>query len=109
MENIMENINEYIGLIVAIVIVIAVIILQIVSFIKTQFKIREFGSLFDGVDDLFLKETSITPSILRTKSSLQNFLKHIPSRHEKNEEEEHIDYTNLSLIDFSSVKKVIVK
>lgn len=96
----MENINEYIGLIVALTVVAIVVVLQITSFIKTRRKIFELGSLFDEVENLFLKETSLTPSVLKYKSSLQDFLSNIPNRHVKSEdgEDERIDYTDLSLI-----------
>ena len=97
----MENVNENIGLIVAVVIVFVVIALQVISFVKTRVKVRELGNLFTNVDDLFLKETSITPSVLQSKGSLQKFLENIPVRHVKNEEDEeneNIDYTNISLI-----------
>ena len=95
----MENINENIGLIVAIAIVAVVIILQVVSFVKTRIKILELGSLFNEVEKLFLKETSLTPSVLRSKESLQKFLEKIPNQHLKSEdgEDERIDYTDLSL------------
>lgn len=99
----MENINEYIGLIVAVAIVAVVVILQIISFVKTRGKILELGNLFAEVEKLFLKETSITPSVLRSKASLQKFLEKIPNRHVKSEdgEDEKIDYTDLSLIAMS--------
>ena len=99
----MENMNDYIGLIVAIAIVAVVITLQLVSFVKTRLKILELGSLFDEVEKLFLKETSLTPSVLRSKSSLQKFLEKIPNRHVKSEdgEDERIDYTDLSLLALS--------
>ena len=103
----MESINDYIGLILAVAIVFVVIFLQIISFEKTRFKIKELGSLFDGVDNLFLKETSITPNVLRSKSLLQEFLEHIQNHHAKSddEEEERIDHINLSLIVLSNGKK----
>jgi len=102
----MENINEYIGLIIATVVVIIVVILQITSFIKTKLKISELGNLFNEVESLFLKETSLVPDILKSKSSLQRFLSNIPNRHVKSEiEEERIDYVNLSLIAMPEGKK----
>lgn len=103
----MENINEYLGLIVALVVVAIVVVLQITSFVKTRLKISELGTLFDEVKDLFLKETSLTPSVLRSKSSLQKFLSNIPSRHVKSEdgEDERIDYIDLSLIAISGNRK----
>lgn len=104
----MENVNENIGLIVAVVIVFVVIALQVISFVKTRVKVRELGNLFTNVDDLFLKETSITPSVLQSKGSLQKFLENIPVRHVKNEEDEeneNIDYTNISLIAIADSKK----
>lgn len=91
----MEMIQEYIGLIIAIVIVVIVIILQFRSFIKTKEKIKELDSLFNDVDGLSLKETSITANLLRDKQSLQKFLQTIPPRH--NDEDDN-DYTDLSLI-----------
>lgn len=102
----MENINENMGLIVALVVVAIVVILQITSFIRTRIKISELGSLFDKVDDLFLKETSLTPSVLKSKSSLQKFLANIPNRHVKSEdgEDDGIDYTDLSLLALSGSK-----
>ena len=104
----MENVNENIGLIVAVVIVFVVIALQVISFVKTRVKVRELDNLFTNVDDLFLKETSITPSVLQSKGSLQKFLENIPVRHVKNEEDEeneNIDYTNISLIAIADSKK----
>lgn len=101
------NMNEYIGLIMAIVVVLAVIGLQIYSFIKTKSKIRELKTLFDNVEDLSLKETSITSGVLRSKSSLQEFVDHIPNRYVKtDEEEERINYTDLSLIVIRNGKQV---
>ena len=103
----MENINEYMSLIVALVVVAIVVVLQITSFVKTRMKISELGALFDEVKDLFLKETSLTPSVLMSKSSLQKFLSNIPNRHVKSEDEEdeRIDYTDLSLIAMSGNRK----
>lgn len=102
----MENINENIGLIVALVVVAIVIILQITSFVKTRLKIGELKNLFEYVEDMFLKETSLTPSVLRTKSSLQKFLANIPNRHVKSEDgtDDGIDYTDLSLLALSGGK-----
>lgn len=102
----MENINENIGLIVALVVVAIVIVLQITSFVKTRLKIGELKNLFEHVEDLFLKETSLTPSVLRTKSSLQKFLANIPNRHVKSEDgaDDGIDYTDLSLLALSGGK-----
>ena len=102
----MEIINENIGLIVALVVVAIVIILQITSFVKTRHKIGELKNLFEHVEDLFLKETSLTPSVLRSKSSLQKFLANIPNRHVKTEdgEDDKIDYTDLSLLALSGGK-----
>ena len=94
----MENINENFGLIVAIAIVIAVVILQIVSFVATRRRIRELGNLFNDVTKLELKETTITPNILRFKDSLRKFLEDIPSRHMKSEDDDDADYTDLSLL-----------
>ncbi|MBR5469354.1 MAG: hypothetical protein IKU78_02695 [Paludibacteraceae bacterium] len=101
----MENINEYFGLILAVAIVLIVITLQVISFIKTRSKIKELEGLFNDVERLVLKETSITSSNLSTKKSLQTFLKNIPNRHVKDdaeEEDEHADYTDLSLVVFSN-------
>ena len=103
----MENINENIGLIVALIVVAFVIILQVTSFIKTKLKISELGKMFKDVEDLFLKETSLTPSVLRSKGSMQKFLANIPNRHVKSEdiEDERIDYTDLSLLVLSGGKQ----
>ncbi len=91
----MENLD----LIIAISIVIAVVVLQFISFFKTKQKITELGSLFENVDSLFLKKTSINSKVLQSKSSLKNFLSNIPESHstseEKNDDE---DYTDLSLL-----------
>lgn len=102
----MENINEYLGLIVALIVVAIVIFLQIISFVKTRHKIGELKNLFEHVKDLFLKETSLTPSVLRSKSSLQKFLANIPNRHVKAEDDEddRIDYADLSLLALSGGK-----
>lgn len=91
--------QEYIGLIIAITIVLVVIVLQVSSFFKTKKKIIELQYLFKNVDNLSLKETSITSDILRNKSSLQKFLENIPSRIE-NEDGFNENHTNLSLIVF---------
>lgn len=104
----MENINENIGLIVSVVVVFVVIALQVISFLKTRAKVKELGDLFTNVEDLFLKETSITPNVLRSKTTLQKFLENIPARYVKNEDDEengYIDYINLSLIAISDSKK----
>lgn len=70
-------IQEYIGLIIAVIVVAAVIIFQIRSFLKTKGKIKELDSLFEDVDTLSLKETSITPSVLNeTKNTTEIFAKH---------------------------------
>ena len=100
----MEMIQEYIGLIIAVVIVVAVIIFQICSFLKTKGKIKELNSLFEDVNTLSLKETSITPSVLRDKFSLWKFLQRIPSRH-NDEISDDEDYTDLSLIVFRNKDK----
>ncbi|MFC2582112.1 MAG: hypothetical protein ACFNYJ_08505, partial [Segatella oris] len=55
----------------------------------------ELRDLFKEVDNLSLKETSVTSDVLRNKSSLQKFLENIPSRIEEGLDE---DYINLSLI-----------
>lgn len=75
----MNNLHEYIGLIIAIIVVLIVIAAQIYSFLKTKKKISELEGLFEDVDNLSLKETSITSGILQNKSSLQKFLQNIPS------------------------------
>lgn len=77
----MNNLHEYIGLIIAIIVVLIVIAAQIYSFLKTKKKISELEGLFEDVDNLSLKETSITSGILQNKSSLQKFLQNIPSRY----------------------------
>ena len=87
--------QEYIGLIVAVAVVLVVIALQVFSFLKTKKNITELRDLFKEVDNLSLKETSVTSDILRNKSSLQKFLENIPSRIEEGLDE---DYINLSLI-----------
>ena len=87
--------QEYIGLIVAVAVVLVVIALQVFSFLKTKKNITELRDLFKEVDNLSLKETSVTSDVLRNKSSLQNFLENIPSRIEEGLDE---DYINLSLI-----------
>ena len=87
--------QEYIGLIVAVAVVLVVIALQVFSFLKTKKNITELRDLFKEVDNLSLKETSVTSDVLRNKSSLQKFLENIPSRIEEGLDE---DYINLSLI-----------
>lgn len=87
--------QEYIGLIVAVAVVLVVIALQVFSFLKTKKNITELRDLFKEVDNLSLKETSVTSDVLRNKSSLQKFLENIPSRIEEDLDE---DYINLSLI-----------
>lgn len=93
----MNNLNEYIGLIIAIIIVLIVIAVQIYSFLATKKKISELEDMFEDVDNLSLKETSITSGILQNKSSLQKFLQNIPPRH-SDENGSGEEYTNLSLI-----------
>lgn len=87
--------QEYIGLIVAVAVVLVVIALQVFSFLKTKKDITELRDLFKEVDNLSLKETSVTSDVLRNKSSLQKFLENIPSSIEEGLDE---DYINLSLI-----------
>ena len=87
--------QEYIGLIVAVAVVLVVIALQVFSFLKTKKNITELRDLFKEVDNLSLKEPSVTSDVLRNKSSLQKFLENIPSRIEEGLDE---DYINLSLI-----------
>lgn len=87
--------QEYIGLIVAVAVVLVVIALQVFSFLKTKKNITELRDLLKEVDNLSLKETSVTSDVLRNKSSLQKFLENIPSRIEEGLDE---DYINLSLI-----------
>lgn len=65
--------QEYIGLIVAVAVVLVVIELQVFSFLKTKKNITELRDLFKEVDNLSLKETSVTSDVLRNKSSLQKF------------------------------------
>lgn len=102
----MGNISEYIGLIIAATVVVIVVILQITSFIKTKSKISELANLFDEVENLSLKETSITQSVLESKKSLQKFLSNIPARHIKaDDEEDNVEYTDLSLITMSDGKR----
>ena len=93
----MNNLHEYIGLIIAIIVVLIVIAAQIYSFLKTKKKISELEGLFKDVDNLSLKETSITSGILQNKSSLQKFLQNIPSRY-SDEDDSGDEYTDLSLI-----------
>lgn len=101
----MEMIQEYIGLIIAVVIVTAVVIFQFRSFLKTKGKIKELNSLFKDVNTLSLKETSITPSVLKDKVSLQKFLQSIPPRHNDENGDNGKDYLDLSLIVFSDKDK----
>ena len=98
-------IQEYIGLIIAVIVVAAVVIFQFRSFRKTKGKIKELDSLFEDVETLSLKETSITPSVLRNKESLQKFLQSIPPRHNGETGDESKDYTDLSLIVFQNGNK----
>lgn len=93
----MNNLHEYIGLIIAIIVVLIVIAAQIYSFLKTKKKISELEGLFEDVDNLSLKEISITSGILQNKSSLQKFLQNIPSRY-SDEDDSGDEYTDLSLI-----------
>lgn len=79
----------------AVAVVLVVIALQVFSFLKTKKNITELRDLFKEVDNLSLKETSVTSDVLRNKSSLQKFLENIPSRIEEGLDE---DYINLSLI-----------
>lgn len=67
-----------------------------IAFLK-QRKISELEGLFEDVDNLSLKETSITSGILQNKSSLQKFLQNIPSRY-SDEDDSGDEYTDLSLI-----------
>lgn len=94
----MNNLHEYIGLIIAVAIVLSVIALQFFSFIKTKKKIAELQNLFGEVDNLALKDTSITPDILQSKLSLQKFLQHIPSIHNDEDGNNDYEYMDLSLI-----------
>lgn len=66
----MEMKQEYIGLISALIAVVAVIVFQIRSFLRTKGKIEELNNLFNSVNTLTLRETSITPSVQRDKVSL---------------------------------------
>lgn len=102
----MENMNEYISLIIASLIVVIIVISQITSFIKTRRKIHELKYLFDNVENLVLKQTSITPKVLRSKSSLRKFLANIPNEHIKSEDYENTDYTDISLIVISDKEHV---
>lgn len=94
------------GLIIAIAMVVAVVVLQFISFIKTKKKITELGSLFENVDSLFLKKTSINSKVLQTKNSLRNFLLNIPNRHLAEEGNDDEDYIDLSLIAIPTNKPV---
>lgn len=99
--------NNHIGLIIAGTIVLIVIILQTISFLKTQRKVRELNCLFNHVVDFALKETSITPSILRNKNELLHFIKNIPNRHIKEEDDDdHEEYSDLSLITYPQTKQL---
>lgn len=91
--------QEYIGLIIAVAVVLVVIALQFSSFLETKKRIVELRDLFKDVDNLSLKETSITPDIIRDKFSLLKFLANIPPRME-DEKGFNDDSTNLSLIVF---------
>lgn len=97
---------ENFGLIMAISIVIAVVILQFTSFVKTRLKIDELASLFNNVDSLFLKKTSITSEVLQSKKNLHSFLSNIPNQYSNSEEDCNENYTNLSLIVIPDNKQV---
>lgn len=101
----MEMIQEYIGLIIAVVIVAAVVIFQFRSFLKTKGRIKELNNLFEDVNILSLKETSIMPSVLKDKVSLQKFLQSIPPRHNDENGDDGKDYIDLSLIVFPDKDK----
>lgn len=96
----MENINENLRLIVALFAVAIVCLFQLISFLKTKHKIGELKNLFKYVEDLSLKETTLTPDVLRSKDKLQKFLAEIPDRHDKSKDEadDRVDYTDLSLL-----------
>lgn len=86
---------------IALDVVVAVFVfLQVASFVKTRRKIAELRGLFGGVENLFLKETSITPSELRSSSSLQKFLANVPPRHVTTAvgDDGKADYTDISLL-----------
>ena len=101
----MNNLHEYIGLIIAIIVVLIVIAAQIYSFLKTKKKISELEGLFEDVDNLSLKETSITSGILQNKSSLQKFLQNIPSRY--SDEDDSGDEIYRFVVDSSSKQKYL--
>lgn len=75
--------QDYVGLVIAVAVVLAVIVLQVSSFLKTKKRIVELRDLFKDVDNLSLKETSITSEISRNKLSLQEFLENIPSKNRR--------------------------
>lgn len=70
----MENLSSYIGLILAVLVVIVVVALQIVSFLSTKRKIRDFKSLFDNIDSLTLKTVIINSEVLNKKDRLNHLL-----------------------------------
>jgi hypothetical protein bfra3_13820 len=89
-----------IELIIAIGIVAVVVVFQFFSFWRTKKDIKQLAGLFDNVDNLSLKETSITPYQLRSKESLRDFLANIPNKisDEYTPNAERIKHTDISLI-----------
>lgn len=89
--------------------VVVVVVVQVISFCRTRRRIAELRSLFDGVEGLSLKETSVTPDVLRSRRSLREFLAHIPSRHVRQRGEDDAtanSYTDISLLALASGKRI---
>lgn len=81
------------------IIIITIIVFQCFIFFKTRNKINGLEDMFNGVEKLRLKESSITPDILRSKDSLDKFLSEIPARHIIEDEDESANYMDLSLLE----------
>lgn len=93
--------SEYISLFVAALAVIFVIFLQVKFFISTFGNIKKMESFFPDVENLKLRETSISPQILRNASALREFLSNIPSKQNRDDVGEDSEYMNVALLELN--------
>lgn len=93
---------ENISLIIAAAAIVTIICLQLKFFISTLKKIKTLESFFPSIEKLSLKETSITPQTLRSTSALKSFLNHIPSKQEREVDEEEDDYMDVMLLELDT-------
>jgi hypothetical protein len=98
---------DVIIMIVAIIVVLIVVFYQVRSFKDTKAKILELASIFPNISNLSIFKSSITKSILDSRTELQKFIENPPVRHIETQDDdidEETSYTDSDDSTFAAPK-----